>query len=184
MLSARAHKAEKTRHIVGFVRNPYARLVSGWADLVAIRNYDWAKPNYDYEQDPPAFQEWLRAIVELPDEDLDHHFRPQVTELRTVFDQTPSDARCQLWLGQLEKLEELSNQLAALTGNMAVVPQFRRMSLHRPWREYYSKPCLQLAANRFKEDIRLWNALFEDGYRLSQYGVDYREQFEKWIDKP
>ncbi len=182
MLSNRAGSPAPTSHIICFIRNPYARLVSGWSDLVAERDYAWAKPHYPTEYDAKDFREWAKVIVSIRSEEMDHHFCPQYDELQTVFGQTQALSTCQLWLGHLEKLEKLSNQLDRLTGGHGqITGQNKRTSLHLPWHEYYDDELLGLVGSRFKKDVQMWLALNPEGWYETPYGLNYRDDLDRLI---
>ena len=181
MLGRRCNGVAPTKYILCFIRNPYARLVSGWADLVSDRDCEWAKPHYPTKYDPQNFNEWAKVITGIKSDDLDHHFRPQYDELQTVFGQTDDEPDCQLWLGHLEKIDQLTDQVARMTGGDRVVSQSRRTSLHLPWHQYYDDELLGLVGRRYMKDVQMWLALNPEGWFLSPWGLNYKDELDRLI---
>ena len=163
--------------IVTFVRNPFARLVSGWTDLIADRGYRWANP---YGVDRGLFKEWALGYLKIPVNEMDHHFRPQAVELREAFDLADPTTQCRLWIGQLEYIHQLLPNLSRALGEKDdLTAGHVRRSSHGPVDAYYDAQLTERVNDVYAEDVAMWNALMGLDHHLeTRMFSDWRAQFE------
>jgi len=135
---------------VFFVRHPLARLVSGWSDLVRHETFDLFVPK----------------ICKLTNEEMDHHFEPQIYGIQQVIDWTELEPSGRLYIGTLETLNEVGlRELEKFKGTKLYNrTQHRRRSKHDPWETYYENPLVKkVAADKFAEDYKLWQKISDMG---------------------
>jgi len=137
-----------------FVRNPWDRLLSGFAHLkgdgdpLAEREAVWSKR---YLSDTQTFEQFLLKLREEGFRELivnDVHFRPQLDWITLP----GSDAVAVDFLGRFESLEEDYAQVARRLGVHAELPM-RKQTKRPPYREAYSREMRAIADDIFRKDI-------------------------------
>jgi hypothetical protein len=135
-----------------FVRNPWDRLVSCWADKVASLK---GKVDYAPRFGPPVTPHWefdrfARWAIEQPDPE--GHYRLQsrhiVHDGKLVVD----------FLGRFERLESDWETVREKFG-LAAIPS-RNRSKHRPYRELYTPQLRNLVGEFYAEDIERFDYCF------------------------
>jgi hypothetical protein len=166
------------RYVLAFIRDPYARLVSGWADLVRRQQLPFAIPTACRDGEEFDFENWARQIIKIPDDELDHHFRPQTIELLDALDQTELQKDTQLVLGRVEKLASHLMRMHSYLGgeaiDIALVPRVRATQ-RRATQHYYTNEDLRARVHaRFLHDEMLCG-IVKDPLHISPYYVDPRK---------
>jgi hypothetical protein len=137
-----------------FVRNPWDRLLSGFAHLkgegepLAIPEREWSKR---YLGEIESFENF---VLKLRDEGFrkliinDIHFRPQMDWITLR-----SRSRIAVnYLGRFESLDDDFSRLAQRLGVTAELP-LRKQTKRPPYRDAYSKEMRRIAEQIFRRDI-------------------------------
>lgn len=150
--------------VFSFVRNPWARLVSGY-------NGKMSRP--EFAQDDPArrlrkidrrfrpgmcFDEFAELICALPDKRTEKHFRSQSYFLKQD-GQLVTD-----FVGHLERIEQDWPALQEITGTPLRLSHIRHSSrnIDLDYRNYYSDTGIRkLVAQRYAEDISSFGYTFD-----------------------
>lgn len=142
----------------GFVRNPWARLVSCYAhSFVRVRDQG-GKYLPPYFRNPESFRldmnfdEFAEAIVALPDERIDAHARSQYTFFVDAEDRALAD-----FVGRLENLQQDWKYVCARAGFPLLETPHVNRSNHGPYRDYYSPRLRDLVAKRYARDLQEWS---------------------------
>jgi hypothetical protein len=162
----RGTRPAPSHYAITFVRDPYARLVSGWADLVNRCKHDFAIPAMPRIGDESVFELWAREIIKRDDKELDHHFRPQHVELLRALDMADLSPDCQLILCKVERLAEHLPLIHKYVGGEPFdVIEHRRQSQHRKIDTYYVDDDLRARVHaRFMRDEMLHHKIGDDPY--------------------
>ena len=163
---------------VVFIRHPKARLVSGWADLVRDRGHKFCGVEPVHWSD---FHRFAHRMCTKTDEEMDHHFRPQVHGIQSVIDMTDLQPCGQLFIGLLENLDEhLWPKLEGFKGK-ALPRRRQRWSTHEPWQHYFDldkvkgRYVTEVFEARFAADLALWNYVNDaGGWFEHQWGLDWK----------
>lgn len=150
--------------VFSFVRNPWARLVSGY-------NGKMSRP--EFAQDDPArrlkkidrrfrpgmpFEEFAELICALPDKKAEKHFRSQSYFLKQG-GQLVTD-----FVGHLERIEQDWPALQEAMGTRLLLSHIRHTNRHSDldYRSYYSDAGIRmLVAKRYAEDISSFGYAFD-----------------------
>lgn len=166
------------------MRDPYARLVSGWADLVLKGKHPFATPVMQRPGDENSFPHWAREMVKVDDDKLDHHFRPQHLELLDAFDQADLMHNCQLIIGKVEFLDtHLPAILPYVGGEPLTTIEHRRKSRHLDPSAYYVDDDLRARVHqKFWRDEMLYHKLGEDPYMTppGEHPVEHFKSLISW----
>lgn len=140
----------KDMFIVGFIRNPFDRLVSCWYDKCIIQNHR-TNTLYGLRHGMP-FETFAKTITEVPHHQADKHWRPQSFDMYTPmgrvlphvfvrFENIASD-----WNAACLQIEKHSGaRLPAL--------QHKHASNKGPWREYYTPDLIERVGDYFHDDL-------------------------------
>ncbi|MBD3649309.1 MAG: alpha/beta fold hydrolase, partial [Pseudomonadales bacterium] len=146
-----------------FVRNPWDRLVSCYRDkiLLEVDGFTDAtiRPGiancfarFDEFRPGMSFDEFVDAVVSIPDEDADVHFRSQYTFVTNRSMEVAVD-----YLGRYETLTEGVAHIGQRLGLPSVeLPRLQAVLSLVPYRGFYSRGTRDLVAERFKTDIALF----------------------------
>lgn len=141
-----------------FVRNPFDRLVSCWAQKIDQPTHDNRGMRRMGFRPGMGWEEWLEAALNIPPEQMDIHFRPQHL-LLCHQGEVPVD-----YLGKFESLNEdwravryMAEKTAALT--LPELPVLTT-SRHLPYREMYSATQRKRVEDVYAGDL----ALFDYGF--------------------
>jgi hypothetical protein len=142
---------------VAFFRNPLARLVSAYEDLVngAELYAGLAMWGYEHEMD---FEDFIQLTVALPDKEIDLHLASQSYQLCEAFEEHHTDV---IWIGQVEQLPahwlEMQN-FTALWDMPDTLPNFNART-HPPWPTYYTEALAHKALDtRYFDDYKTWQS--------------------------
>lgn len=151
------------RFSFAFVRNPWDRLVSCYRDkiLLAVKGYTSStiRPGianclarFDEFRPGMSFPAFVDAVVSIPDERADDHFRSQYTFITNRSSTVAIDfvGRFEALAADLARVQQLAN-----------LPKFQlpRLQAAPAWvgyRELYDTRGRDLVADRFHTDIRLF----------------------------
>jgi hypothetical protein len=159
----------KQHFIVGFVRNPFDRLVSCWMDKCVNKPGHRTWPLYGMSGGM-TFDAFARRACEVPHAEADKHWRLQSFDLFT------SDGH------QLPQVivhfENLASEWAAashrinkLTGvSLGQLPHVHA-SGHKPWREYYTPELIELVGDYYRADLINFGYSFDEQAGLLAGGV-------------
>ena len=136
------------------VRNPYARLVSCWADKIMSNNEYGTRYNMPQRcrklRMDMSFPDFVTKVVGIKEKDSDKHFRSQhkhISKLEIDWDD--------LMIYRLE--EELPYFIETARAH---IPNFEmghvNKSSHKPWQEYYNSRLTGLVYERYKRDFELF----------------------------
>lgn len=153
-------KGDLSRLVV-IVRHPFARLVSGWSDLIVGRGHNFvhvsplARKNFD---------QFVAEISSKRPETIDHHFRPYTLELAEIAKNTVFPYGGQVCVGLLECLDEFVwDRLEEIAGR-PLSREHRRKSAHDPWPLYFEEyRTFEKASAYYSADLRMWR-------RVKSYG--------------
>lgn len=135
-----------------FVRNPLDRLVSCYAQKIVLYARRLQLPlhfwRYGRLFNPEmSFAEFVEAVASVPDRLADPHFRSQHT---FFYDKGTAMVD---FIGKFEQLSTDWQKLSQQTG-LGPLPHYNR-SPHPPYAQMYTPELVQLAAQRYADDIAL-----------------------------
>jgi len=149
--------------VFSFVRNPWARLVSGYNQKMSQPELSGERPakrlrEIDRRFRPGmGFEEFAKLVCVLPDDRTEKHFRSQSYFLKHEGQLIPD------FVGRLEQIEQ---DWPVLQEVMGVQLQLRHANKagDADYRSYYSDTGIRdLVANRYAEDISTFGYEFDDG---------------------
>ncbi|MCP4409778.1 MAG: sulfotransferase family protein [Gammaproteobacteria bacterium] len=138
-------KAERVVRVEGysfsFVRHPWTRLVSTWADKVLRDKPQWGFPEVGITQ-YMELADFVEKVCAAPRQ-CDCHIRPQAWHI-------PVDT----WCGRVENIELDWERVMLRTG----LPRLERCktSDHRPPFEYLTRDLRAMVSKRFADDFKRW----------------------------
>ena len=133
-----------------FVRNPLARFVSGWADLVRDPERYYAPLNRSGITAGMSISALVDTVCATADHQLDPHFRSQTAEL---IEHRPD------YIGRVETLSADWRLFMGLAGERQFVePAVMRTSEHRPWPRVLTRSQVDQLGERFGDDVVLWRS--------------------------
>jgi hypothetical protein len=151
-----------------FVRNPWDRLVSCYRDKIrgevdGFTNFSM-RPGVadclaDFDAFTPdmAFDDFVAAVASIPDEQADAHFRSQSTFLTDQVGEIAVD-----FVGRYERLLADFNLVQGMIGLPAIeLPRLQAARSSVRYVDYYSPTAQKVVAERFAEDIELFQYKFE-----------------------
>ena len=170
--------------MITFVRDPYRRLVSGWADLVKRCKHQFAIPETCGPGDEDDFGTWAREIVKIDNAELDHHFRPQHLEILDALSLADLQPRCQLIIGKVEKIQSQLPRMRKYVGGERILSReisHRRKSQHKAVGVYFEDDDLRARVHqKFYRDEML-HALIGDDVYFSPVNEHPVEHFKSLI---
>ena len=131
-----------------FVRNPFDRLVSCYASKVRncrdfARNEKWHNLSFD---------QFVQRVCEIPNEQMDVHFRPQYTFITDDKGTLVVD-----FLGRIDRFDDDMKTIFSKTGFPdSLRVDHRGRSIREHYQKYYTKKSRKLVAERFAEDLQLF----------------------------
>lgn len=138
---------------IGFIRNPYTRLLSCYLDKIASNALDWPLILRDLpgQKHPESFTEFIYQIVPQTDLEMNPHWRPQVANL--LFGQIPYT-----FIGRFEAFaEDYVRTFAAIGVVGDAVPELCHLNRsHRQGIElssFYDKELQSLLYQRYQVDF-------------------------------
>ena len=153
-----------------FVRNPLDRLVSCYKDKIKNKEQHSGQFHFDTNYNNKIintlfrqkfshdmdFDDFVRLVSRVPDYLADGHFKSQYSMLYKQETKVPD------YIGKFEQLSTDWNHIAKLYG-LEMLGEMNRTKA-TDWQEYYkSKAILELAANRYKNDIEKFG--YESDYQ-------------------
>ncbi|MFT4797266.1 MAG: chondroitin 4-sulfotransferase 11 [Candidatus Azotimanducaceae bacterium] len=150
-----------------FVRNPWSRLLSCYRDKVLFQAEGFTNStqragvadcfaHYEQIRAGMSFDEFVEAIVSIPDNEADAHFRSQHTFL--------SNANGQVSVDFVGRFESLNSDLVDVQ-RRAKMPSFELLLLQMTgtgmdYRDQYGANAQALVESRFAKDIGLFGYTF------------------------
>lgn len=141
-----------------FVRNPYDRLVSCFADKIlnsSVRGHGLPKmPRALFElgfRPKMSFERFLRLAVSLPDNIADRHVLSQHAFV--------TDKDGSLLLDDLGCFENLASDVARIFGCLGAqvaLPHCNASPKRASWQSYYTPELAKLVRNRYRKDFELF----------------------------
>ncbi len=148
---------------LAFVRNPWDRLVSCFAQKIDEQTFDDPRSRgvtkslvdaglYQTDMD---FRDFAHAVCRIPDERANRHFRSQASFLL--------DKRGQLLANEIRKFEELETGYAYVKDLIGrddlELPHLKKTS-RRDYREYYDDETAAAVRDRYATDVELFGYEF------------------------
>lgn len=154
-----------------FVRNPWARVVSNYETKIArgrningtrrTRNLFYVLPksasalgrrlaSLPILNSSMSFEDFVRALAEIPDECADKHVRSQYTFLINSDDELMVD-----YVGHLESFNDDFSYIAERIGLTVQSLPTKRDRKGRSYKDYYDDETWQLVEERYRRDIEL-----------------------------
>ena len=157
----------------GFVRNPWARIVSCYQSKIArnrningtlknwclfyllrgsansARNRAAALPMLDASL---SFEQFVEAVTKIPDDCADKHFRSQYRFL--------CDANGELQIDYLGHLETFNDDFPAVAGQIGITVEepkdrVRKRKRRGSYKDFYTRETWEMVAQRYRRDIEL-----------------------------
>jgi hypothetical protein len=131
----------------GFVRNPWARLVSCYIDKFnkngkltykGFRKYHWPLPM--------QFPEFIRTICKIPEEEMEGHFKPQYLKI---------DPERLDFLGHVETIKEDWAEVRKACPYLPALGHHKKTN-HAPFESFYTPELRDLVGEKYKMDIKLF----------------------------
>lgn len=150
-----------------FVRNPWDRLVSCYRDKILgeVRDFTAFDPargvayclaGFAAFRPGMSFDDFVRAVARIPDEQADDHFRSQHTFLTTASGEIAID-----YVGRFETLgsdfQHVCNELRLPAQGLP----FTQAATPRRYAAYYTPDTRDVVAERFQHDVSLFGYDFE-----------------------
>ena len=133
-----------TDNTVGFIRNPYDRLVSCYKDKSKNSRY-WG-------QCFTCFSDFVRYVYNMPDEIIDKHARSQ-SWFMEPFPQ------------QIIRFEEINEWFASI----GITLKRKNTSNKKSWKHYYyDKNLMKLVRERYKKDFKIYERTGVSGVLLKR----------------
>lgn len=155
--------------IVGFVRNPWDRLVSCYRNKILstpeaerlVADYSDEYVNGVFRGFLPfkvfhrgmSFDEFVEAVCGIPDAQANGHFQSQAPWLKDEEGMLPS------FIGKFETLQEDFSRLCESLGRPSQLPHLRPSGRHR-YEDYYTGRTQGMVAQRYAEDIEVFEYRF------------------------
>ncbi len=146
-----------------FVRNPFDRLVSCYAEKIIGHKTPYGENQIDatffrynkFYSDMP-FEEFVKAVCSIPDEIADFHFRSQYKSLTNKQGKFIVD-----FIGRFENLKEDYKKVFRILGvKNPPKLEHRRKSKRKHYREYYNEETKNLIKKRYKKDLEFFGYTF------------------------
>lgn len=158
---ARLRKLYPGSKVFSFVRNPWARLVSGYREKMSLPEFAWknaAKRLVEIDarfRPGMPFEKFVELICALPDEEVEKHFRSQSYFLKHNSELVPD------FVGRLERIEQDWQALQQFIGTPLPLQHVNR-SEETDYRHYFSNTQLRYdVADRYAEDIATFGYEFD-----------------------
>lgn len=141
-----------------FVRNPWDRLVSCWADKCqrpkAYRKAFYVRGIHH----KMSFEKFVDCVIKIPHNKCNSHYRPQYLGLYYDEDKLPE------FIGRVERFEDdwrvIQDYVRITTGKeLAGIPHTRKSS-HKRYTDHYTEDLIEKVAEYYKKDIELLNYKF------------------------
>lgn len=145
-----------------FVRNPWDRLVSCYAEKIRsdgdaenfVGGVSKVLLPYGVFRAGMSFEEFVHAVVAIPDDDAEPHFHSQHGFL--------TDRRGTLLVDFIGRFETLDEDFEKVRDRLRVSVELPHLlpSRRLPYREYYDSRLADLVAARYRKDIELFGYSF------------------------
>lgn len=146
----------RRRFVFGFVRNPWDRLVSAWADKCG-ENSDIDLTRYGLAKGTP-FERFIEVACDLDDKYGEIHFKSQANALLHNGCLIPS------YIGRFETLDHHWEIVRAVIKSQSNIDVGRlaklRSSDHRAYRDYYTPRLAMMVERRYQTDVSLFGYKF------------------------
>ena len=154
--SAEAVQRRSELFSFAFVRNPWDRLVSCWADKCGV-NSDVDMSGYGLPRGV-SFEDFVGVVSQLSDPYSEIHFKSQTPFLCHGPQIAPS------FIGRFEHLRHdwrtVQNVVMSRTGIALSDLRQLRASERRPYRDYYSRRMAMMVEERYQADVDLFGYKF------------------------
>ncbi|MBE7382500.1 MAG: sulfotransferase family 2 domain-containing protein [Leptolyngbya sp. SIO1E4] len=150
-----------------FVRNPWDRLVSCYSEKIKPDKNFFGKTNsfengvhkgflkYGIFEANMPFEEFLKAVSEIPDCEAEQHFRSQHTFLTDKEGELIAD-----FIGKFENIDQDFHYIFKRLNKPEIhLPKSNR-TRHAKYREYYTDEALNIFEKRYSKDIQLFDYEF------------------------
>ncbi len=145
-----------------FVRNPWDRLVSCYGNKIktdpSLNSIGITNGiasgflRFGVFKAGMSFDEFVRAVVNIPDVDADPHFKSQYTFIAKETGEKLVD-----FIGKLENAEEdFLYVLNRLNRTDILIPHFKKNSNKKHYREYYTPDVRDMVSKRYSKDIQMF----------------------------
>jgi chondroitin 4-sulfotransferase 11 len=153
-----------------FVRDPWDRLVSCYRDKIRGEvdgfTYFTDRPGvanclarFDAFFAGMSFDEFVRAVASIPDEEADAHFRSQHTFVTDEEGRLATD-----FVGRYERLAEDWRRVGQRIGLPAIeLPRLQAVRERRPCSELYTAETRRIVADRYGRDAEMFGYAFDPG---------------------
>ena len=150
-----------------FVRNPWDRLVSCYRDKIggAVKGFTQFSESgiahclerFDAFFANMSFEEFVDAVVAIPDEQADEHFQSQNPYLTNSRGEIAVD-----FVGRYEDLQADFRYVAKRIGLPSTIelPRLQAVRHSVNYVDYYTKETREIVAHRFREDIERFTYCF------------------------
>jgi chondroitin 4-sulfotransferase 11 len=150
-----------------FVRNPFDRLVSCYRDKIVGEAPDFTAfhptrgvahclARFDAFRAGMSFDDFVRAVAAIPDEEADDHFRSQHTFVTNACGTIAID-----FVGRFETLAHDFRRVGERVGLPSLtLPHVQGATTPKRYLEYYSEQTRNIVASRFDEDLKLFGYVF------------------------
>jgi len=138
------HPDAKDYFKLGFVRNPYDRLVSAYYDFRnSVTHREWAYPIYKYE----GFRDFVLDLNDGPCKDF-IHLRPQYDYLEY------EDSIGVDFIGRFENLlDDFRSTVSRLGLNARELPHWRNSGRQHSWQSEYDEETTEVVYEFYKKDF-------------------------------
>ncbi|MGF1523655.1 MAG: sulfotransferase family protein [Leptolyngbyaceae cyanobacterium] len=146
-----------------FVRNPWDRLVSCYSEKIKSDKNFSGKTNsfkngvhkgflkYEIFRANMSFEEFLRAVASIPDNEAEQHFRSQHTFLTDKDGKWISD-----FIGKFENLDQDFHEIFRRLQRPDIQLPLSNQTGHAKYRSYYTDELLDVFRERYAKDISLF----------------------------
>ena len=149
-----------------FVRNPWDRLISCYLNKIQ-KNSNINPPEFENGIQRSflrygtfsagmSFEEFVKAVCEIPDIDADRHIKSQYT-----FITDRSDNKLVDFIGKLENANDnFSYVLKKLGGDEVHIPHSKKSQNRKSYEQYYTSKLITIVEKRYAKDIEMFDYNF------------------------
>ncbi len=148
--SERLSEKRKNYFTFSFTRNPFDRLASCYADKVAGQSGQggYSSDHYLYGAiaGRESFDDFLHAVIRIPDKIAEHHFRSQYDLLHE---------KGQILTDYVGKIEAFPESFAPIREKYDLEPLAHFHPTHKgDWRNFFTEKSARLCYRRYKKDFQ------------------------------
>ena len=135
---------------IGFVRNPWERLVSCFFDKLVETHYDGFARQFGWRRGEVSFEEFIEGVVRIPHDEADKHVRAQHCFHQGIAKETI----------RIEQLVKVWPVIATRFRLPALRHENRSRSRPGDYRLMYSAGLVAKVADHYRDDIALYGYQF------------------------